>query len=496
MSNTRNLLLDAIKKGELDEVKRILSNPGNPPDFINKNYENAANDGDSLTALHSACLNGKEEIVEYLLTQGADSNIKSDKDNYTSLHYLAVSKTEDQSVLKNIAFLLLQNESCDMNEKTKQGDTFLLLACRYNPELAIEFISKINNEDFEKNYKNIQDNEGRNYLYKAAISGNTKLIELCINLGIDVNQPDNEGNTPIFACIYMNKAKAVKFLFENGANLNVINKKLASPIDYLKYMSKSSDHYEEMRNIFENNNIIIPATHGEIINLCVELGYLSLWDEIKNKLHDKFTFLSVGLCYGLSIQALIDCQDGRPGLKKLNDRLNIIGKYSPQELKNKIDAAKTIRREVHNEARKNRHNHYKEKEVYNEKEKIDYADAVFSEQENLTLSEAEKIAIIKKAIKSEFNPFTLKQEEQDRLINYFLKNRETNFQNNDDSIILYDDTEGNINDEVIRKKMDEIKENYLIQREEQIETDKRLKLLNKKYPNEGPFFLKLTILCN
>lgn len=68
----------------------------------------------------------------------------------------------------------------------------------------------------------IEDCEGVLPIHCAANSGNTDLIELCLNHGMSVNSADDFGGTPLHYAAHNGHVKAVIFLLAHGAYINVL----------------------------------------------------------------------------------------------------------------------------------------------------------------------------------------------------------------------------------------------------------------------------------
>ncbi len=144
-------IFDAIKNGNIADVKELIDkDPVLVKDeYTGKSY-NSCNNTYIWTPLHEAVYYDQREIVELLISKGADVNTKDNKGK-TPLHYAV-----------------------------ENG----------HKELVELFISK--GADV-----NARDNKGKTPLHYAVENGHKELVELFISKGANVNLKDNEGKTPL-----------------------------------------------------------------------------------------------------------------------------------------------------------------------------------------------------------------------------------------------------------------------------------------------------------
>ena len=104
-------ILEASRRGDLETVEAIMK--------LGADYKNARGEGD-WAPLHMAAIEGHDQVVELLLANGADANVR-DLENSTPLHYAA-----NKSHLNTTEILL--RYGADVNAKDDEGETPLRLS--------------------------------------------------------------------------------------------------------------------------------------------------------------------------------------------------------------------------------------------------------------------------------------------------------------------------------------------------------------------------------
>ncbi|XP_034945117.1 ankyrin repeat, SAM and basic leucine zipper domain-containing protein 1 [Chelonus insularis] len=166
-------VLTACMTGNIDIIEEYISLGHNVDDFLHTGW----------TLLLYASSAVKPEVVEYLLSLGADAN--KHKDGYTPLMAVCDStKGTTEQTLKCISLLL--EARADPNATNKDRRTALMCACRSK---AVEVVTEL-----LKHIKN---------------------IDTC----------DNEGRTAIFDAVTANKPDVVKVLIKNKASVTVIDRR-------------------------------------------------------------------------------------------------------------------------------------------------------------------------------------------------------------------------------------------------------------------------------
>ena len=160
---------DAAEKGNLIGVQTELD----------KGVDVNAKREDGSTPLHGAAEGGHGEIVELLITAGAD------------LHATTVS-------------MLGGGGWIPLHSAARQGHRGIV-------ELLIEMGTDVNT----------RDSAGKSTLHDAVLEGHKGIVELLINKGADLNAKSGYYGTPLHVAGSMGHKEIAELLITNGADLNV-----------------------------------------------------------------------------------------------------------------------------------------------------------------------------------------------------------------------------------------------------------------------------------
>ncbi|KAK8113552.1 hypothetical protein PG984_014078 [Apiospora sp. TS-2023a] len=171
-------------------------------------------DNGSGTALDLAIRYQRESIVELLLARGANTELDSDK----GTHLCCAIRYGKFSIAK---ILLAQGAKIT-------GDV-LRCAARWG---NIDFIHLLFDESTDLE---TQDDMGRTPLRTAidwSYSVPTKVLELLVQLGANVNTADNDGETPLMVVARRGRADLVQLLLRHGADIYLMNAMGQTAVDY------------------------------------------------------------------------------------------------------------------------------------------------------------------------------------------------------------------------------------------------------------------------
>ncbi len=181
---------DAARKGDLKKVKAILAAD---PKAI------SAQDNNGDTALHQAALHGQYAVAAFLISAGADVNVKN---NYPPF---------------------LPNDLNQEFQTTDHQDPVILLssqAANYSNQLSTQGRTQ-------------QEVKGTGYTplgLAEFANDHNKMIQLLIAHGADVNAQGSSGATPLFWAVMRDQKDDEKFLLDHGANPNLTDAYKDSPL--------------------------------------------------------------------------------------------------------------------------------------------------------------------------------------------------------------------------------------------------------------------------
>lgn len=176
------MLVNACKDGIVEKVIALIENDGadlHLADLITWLKFNPAGN----SPLHIASAKGYNDIVEYLLSKGA--NIHSVNKRLASPLHSAVFKGRIETVK------LLLDKGASIEAREDEGDTPIAW---------------------------------------ASYTGFAKIVEHLIERGADIQNKNNLNYTPLHWACYIGHLSVVKILIENGANINAINNFEETPI--------------------------------------------------------------------------------------------------------------------------------------------------------------------------------------------------------------------------------------------------------------------------
>lgn len=200
----------AILEGDYHTVSTMISNGTD----VNTRHEKF----NGATALMCAALFYQNNILDLLLSKGADVNARDIKDGYTPLMY-AFGESEKYNPASLITMGKLIQKGADIERTDNEGATVLMYALKRRFYEIVKFLlSKGANA-------NARDKRGYSVLLRAAQNVShdriDEIIGLLVSHGANINARDNRGRTDLMILdINYLSPKRIKALVKHGADLN------------------------------------------------------------------------------------------------------------------------------------------------------------------------------------------------------------------------------------------------------------------------------------
>ena len=195
-----------------------------------------ANDYFGHTPLHYASYKGNEGVVDFILRNGGNPNVKS-KHLSTPLHSAAWGRN-----LK-VAELLLE-DGADVNAQTDEGETPAMTAALRGEKDLLETLFSLSADPHAKDIhgSNLYDLasagghleildlldelkvKNNHPFHAAAGKGDLKVIKKMLKNGRKVNEKDAFGATPLIIATVSGKMEVVRFLLQKNANPKITAK--------------------------------------------------------------------------------------------------------------------------------------------------------------------------------------------------------------------------------------------------------------------------------
>ena len=195
--------IEAAKRGKLEVVKRLLSNH---PELIN------ARDKKERAALVWAVFNDHTQLVQFLLSKGADPN--GGRDLYAPGTPLLYSRPHDSESVRIMEILL--SAGATVSARTGDCRTPLHLAvqtdgARARPKRAVDVLLK------NGAYIEARDRTGRTALHYAVKERRLDLVKFLIKRGADPDAPGYCGRRPLHvALLHLRKPWPIVHQLLNG----------------------------------------------------------------------------------------------------------------------------------------------------------------------------------------------------------------------------------------------------------------------------------------
>ena len=254
---------------------------------LDKMINHLIQDLDPKSAPHSLIIAGErgftwfvKKIIESV--EAFDFDIPTDRGR--TILYIAVEEG-----YKDLVELLLDNHA-DPNIKENGGWTPIHLAALSGDQDIVEMLLE-HGVDL-----NIKDNGGKTPLHLAVVRNNQVIVDMLLEHGVDLNIKENGGKTPLRIAIMNGCADTLKLIFESGKVSGDFNTDIngLTPLniavihgykDVVKLILKFGEEHDlnKQDRFSENNCLHIASEMGnyDIVKLIVESGKIDPFAEIK-----------------------------------------------------------------------------------------------------------------------------------------------------------------------------------------------------------------------
>lgn len=231
--------LAVCASGDTEEAKEMLREArGQNGEDDMVNCVNA----DGITALHQACIDGSMEMVEFLLSRGANVN-QVDSEGWTPLHVAASCGNLEitEFLLRHGASLCLVNCDGDVPMDIAEDEATETLLQEHTLTQDVEVAKRAEEEWIMRDARHWLTNglpanlchprTGATPLHVAAAKGYLEAIKLLCQCGLDVSAKDYDGWTPLHAAAHWGQSEACRLLAEQLCDMEAHSNGGQTPFD-------------------------------------------------------------------------------------------------------------------------------------------------------------------------------------------------------------------------------------------------------------------------
>ncbi|XP_070570373.1 ankyrin-1-like isoform X5 [Ptychodera flava] len=205
-------LHEATMKGDVSGVKEFSTDIKEGINvMVEVDYDNTS-EGDKCSPIHEAAERGDAAVIQVLLDNGADVNIKTPEWGYTALHRAA------QYAHNEALDVLLRNNADTEARDFKHGVTALHLAAVADHTETVDLLYK------HDAFLDAQDKLGYSPLHRAAGNGHIRTVKLLLKHGADVEVINSiHEHTPLHVAIIHNHEEVAEELIKYHARIDAQN---------------------------------------------------------------------------------------------------------------------------------------------------------------------------------------------------------------------------------------------------------------------------------
>ncbi len=104
-------------------------------------------------------------------------------------------------------------------------------------------------------------------IYWSALAGNNQALQLCLEIGADLNQPVTEGNTPLHAAALLAHPETVRLLLAKGANPTARNQGGRTPREFAVALTRAAPQMAEELGLTKPEIANLSAAREEVFKI-------------------------------------------------------------------------------------------------------------------------------------------------------------------------------------------------------------------------------------
>ncbi|XP_006818662.1 uncharacterized protein LOC100378173 [Saccoglossus kowalevskii] len=243
------------------------------------------------TSLHLAARYSRSDAAKTLLMSGADANAK-DLTGRTPLH--AAVAADAMGVFQ----ILLRHNSTNIDSKTYDGTTAMILAARLAVENMVEGLVNAGAD------LNAADNGGKTALHWAAAVNNGEATSVLLKHGASKDAQDDKEETPLFLASREGSHEAAKILLDYYGNRDITDHMDRSPRD----IAEERFHHDIIKLLDEYNIVHVESppellslvANGAVVQSCQQGNYLK--NDANKPTKKKMSRTKNGFRFGNSIK--------------------------------------------------------------------------------------------------------------------------------------------------------------------------------------------------
>ncbi|XP_029779461.1 transient receptor potential cation channel subfamily A member 1 [Suricata suricatta] len=208
------------------------------------------------TPLHWATGKNQVESVKFLLSKGANPNLRNS--NMMAPLHIAV-----QGLHNEVMKVLTEHSSTNINLEGENGNTAVMIACAKDNSEALQILLNKGAEPCKAN------KWGCFPIHQAAFSGAKKCMEIILNFGEErgysreshINFVNNGKSSPLHMAVQSGDLEMIKMCLDNGAQLELMENGKCTPLHFAATQG-ATEIIKLMISSYSGSNDIINAVDG------------------------------------------------------------------------------------------------------------------------------------------------------------------------------------------------------------------------------------------